>query len=170
MPAKWLDIEVDGQLMASYLASPKSTAPLPAVVVAQEIFGVNSHIQSVTNRLASCGYVALAPTLYHRQRPIIVALNEETEEARAQAQLCADIGLLAEVQASVKFLNTLPYVRKDQIGIVDFCFGGRVTYLSATRMKSFLAVVDYYGGGCFNGLGDAPAPISGTASLSMPQF
>ena len=168
MPAEWLEIEVDGQLMASYMARPMSIAPIPAVVVAQEIFGVNSHIQSVTNRFASYGYVALAPTLYHRQGPMTVTLNEEREEARAHAQLCTDRGLLADVQASVEFLKTLPYVRKDQIGIVGFCFGGRVAYLSATKMKSLRAVVDYYGGGCLHDREDAPAIISGTPFISAP--
>jgi carboxymethylenebutenolidase len=154
--------------MASYMARPMSIAPIPAVVVAQEIFGVNSHIQSVTSRFASYGYVALAPTFYHRQGPMIVALNEEREETPAHSQLCKDSGLLADVQAAVEFLKTLPYVRKDQIGIVGFCFGGRVAYLSATKMKSFRAVVDYYGGGCLHDREDAPDTISGTTFINAP--
>ena len=67
MPAQWVDIDVGGQSMEGYLTTSTDSTPAPAVVVIQEIWGVNSHIQYVTDRLPSQGYVGLAPAMFHRQ-------------------------------------------------------------------------------------------------------
>ncbi|WP_210407659.1 dienelactone hydrolase family protein, partial [Hydrocoleum sp. CS-953] len=58
------DLQID-----SYLAQPLGEGPFPAVVVVQEIFGVNSHIREVTEKIAKEGYVAIAPSIYQRQAP-----------------------------------------------------------------------------------------------------
>ena len=65
MPNSWVDINVDGQTMEGYLTQPEAEGRYPAVIVIQEIWGVNSHIQSVTDRLPSQGYVVLAPAMFH---------------------------------------------------------------------------------------------------------
>jgi carboxymethylenebutenolidase len=67
MPVSWVDMNVDRQTMEGYLTQPATAGRYPAVVVIQEIWGVNSHIQSVTDRLPSQGYVGLAPALFHRE-------------------------------------------------------------------------------------------------------
>ena len=67
MPASWVDINVaDGSTMEGYLTQPEGDGSHPAVVVIQEIWGVNSHIQSVADRLPELGYVGLAPAMFHR--------------------------------------------------------------------------------------------------------
>ena len=82
MPASWVDINVDdGSTMEGYLTQPEGNGRHPAVVVIQEIWGVNSHIQAVTDRLPSQGYVGLAPAMFHRQGSMIAGLHEELQTA-----------------------------------------------------------------------------------------
>ena len=78
MPASWVDINVgDGTTMEGYLTQPDGDGSHPAVVVIQEIWGVNSHIQSVADRLPESGYVGLAPAMFHRQGRMITGLHTE---------------------------------------------------------------------------------------------
>ena len=63
MSVSWVDMNVDGQTIDGYLTQPEAAGQYPAVIVIQEIRGGNSHIQSVTERLPSQGYVGLAPAL-----------------------------------------------------------------------------------------------------------
>ena len=168
MPAQWVSIEVDGQTMEGYQARPSASGPHPTVVVVQEIFGVNSHIQAVANRLASQGYVALAPALYHRLGPMTLILNEEREVGHELARKCTDAGLIADVKAAVEFLKSQSYVRGDRIGLVGFCFGGRVAYLSACNIPGLKATADFYGGGCLQARGEGPAPIEQTVNITAP--
>ena len=75
MPASWVDIQGDGGPMEGYLTQPEESGEYPAVVVIQEIWGVNSHIQSVVDRLPALGYVGLAPAMFHREGPRIPYLR-----------------------------------------------------------------------------------------------
>ena len=81
MPASWVDIKVDGGPMEGYLTQPEESGEYPAVIVIQEIWGVNSHIQSVVDRLPALGYVGLAPAMFHREGPMTTGLHEELETA-----------------------------------------------------------------------------------------
>ena len=85
MPGKWVDIDVSGENMEAYVAEPEAEGKYPAVIVIQEVWGVNSHIQMVTDRLPSQGFVGLAPQMFHREGPMIMALHEERETAFARA-------------------------------------------------------------------------------------
>ena len=69
MPANWVDIGVNARSMEGYLTQPEGEGSRPAVVVIQEIWGVNSHSQSVVDRLPSLGYVGLATAMFHREGP-----------------------------------------------------------------------------------------------------
>ena len=95
MPASWIDIDVDGSSMEGYLARPEEEGSHPAVVVIQEIWGVNSHIQSVADRLPAQGYVGLAPAMFHRQGRMIAGLHEELPAAIGWMQQCTDAGIVA---------------------------------------------------------------------------
>ncbi len=105
MPASWVDIDVSGQTMEGYLAQPEEEGRHPAVVVIQEIWGVNSHIQSITDRLPAQGYVGLAPALFHREARMAMGLHEEMDTAIARMGRCTDDGIVADVQAAVNYLN-----------------------------------------------------------------
>ncbi|MGL6281486.1 MAG: dienelactone hydrolase family protein, partial [Microcoleaceae cyanobacterium] len=130
------DIQVpNGDLQISaYLARPADPGIHPAVIVIQEVFGVNSHIRQVTERIAREGYVAIAPAIYQRQAPGFQADYTEPELAlgRQYKEMTKADELLSDIQATINYLKTLPMVKPDGFGTIGFCFGGHVVYLAAT--------------------------------------
>src|SRR5437762_1751682 len=88
-----ITIDVGGAPMGAYVARPADAGSYPGVLVFQEIFGVNHHIRSVTDRVAAEGYVALAPELFHRTAPGLELGYDETGLQRG-------IGLMTQVKAS----------------------------------------------------------------------
>ena len=167
MPANWVDINVDGSSMEGYLTRPEGDGAHPAVVVIQEIWGVNSHIQSVADRLPAQGYVGLAPAMFHRQGSMVTGLHEELDTAIGRMRVCTDDGITADVRAAIDYLKSQSYVN-DRIGIVGFCFGGRVSYLAACTMSDLSASVVFYGGNIGGSLGDGASPLDQTANISCP--
>ena len=171
MPAQWVDINVDGQTMEGYLTKPTGSDRHPAVVVIQEIWGVNSHIQYVTDRLPTQGYVGLAPAMFHREGPMTIGLHEEMDTAVGWMRNCTDAGVVADVQAAVDYLKAQPFVQPDRIGIVGFCYGGRVSYLAACNVSDLKASVVYYGGGILAPLGgDGPSPLDQSSKIGAPML
>jgi carboxymethylenebutenolidase len=155
--------------MEGYLTQPEASGRYPAVVVIQEIWGVNSHIQSVTDRLPSQGYVGLAPAMFHREGRMTLGLHEEMQTALVRLGKCTDANILADVRAAVDYLKTQPIVQPDRIGIVGFCFGGRVAYLAACNISDLKATVVYYGGRILQPLGGSgPAPLEQTSKIASP--
>lgn len=169
MPPRWVDMKVGRQTMEGYLTQPEADGRHPAVVVIQEVWGVNSHIQSVTDRLPSRGYVGLAPAMFHREGRMTLGLHEEMNTAIARMGHCTDANIVADVAAAVDYLKAQPFVRADRIGIVGFCFGGRVTYLAACNISDLKAAVVYYGGRILQPLGgEGASPLEQTAKITAP--
>ena len=168
MPGKWVNVDVDGENMDSYVAEPEAEGKYPAVIVIQEIWGANSHIQMVTDRLPSKGYVGLAPSMFHREGPMIMALHEERETAIGYAGRSTDVGILADINAAVSYLQAQPNVDGNRIGIVGFCFGGRVSYLAATSVPGIAAASVFYGGGMLQPRGEGPSPFERSAGINCP--
>ncbi len=168
MPQSWVNINVGGDTMEAYLAQPEASDPAPAVVVIQEIWGVNSHIQFLTDRFPAQGYVGLAPAMFHREGRMTMGLHEEMDNAVARMQQCTDEGIVADVQAAVDYLKAQPFVLADRIGIVGFCYGGRVSYLAACNVSDIKASVVYYGGRIMSSLGDGPSPFDQTSKITAP--
>jgi carboxymethylenebutenolidase len=133
----------DGFELGAYRADPIGT-PKGAIVVLQEIFGVNGHIQRVTDGYAAAGYVAIAPKLFDRISPDI-ELGYQPEDMQKgialKAQSQTDAALL-DIEAARKAAASV-----GKIGVVGFCWGGYLSWLSATRLPGFAAAVVYYGGG-----------------------
>ncbi len=166
MPPGWVDVKVGRQTMEGYVARPEAEGRYPAVVVIQEVWGVNSHIQSVTDRLPSQGYVGLAPAMFHREGPMTLGLHEEMQTAIARMQRCTDANIVADVRAAVDYLKAQPFVQPDRIGIVGFCFGGRVAYLAACSIPDIKASAVFYGGAILHPLGGSgPSPLQQTANI-----
>ena len=169
MPLRWVDVDVGGQAMECCLTHPEASGRYPAILVIQEIYGVDSHIQAVTEGLPQKGYVGLATAMYHRQGRMTVGLHEELEWARERHRECTDTGMVADIEAAVEFLKAQPFVQPDRIGIVGFCFGGRVGYLAACNLADLKATVVFYG---VNMLapegGDGPSPIEQTVNITSP--
>jgi carboxymethylenebutenolidase len=143
------DVEVmsDGKPIAAYLARPNTTGQFAGVVVLQEIFGVNPHIRDVTDRIARMGYVAIAPALFHRQAPGLALgyTPADVELGRSYAQNTSAKQLLADIQAAIDYLKTLPEVAP-HFGCIGFCFGGHVAYLAAT-LPDIQVTASFYGRG-----------------------
>ena len=169
MPARWVDMRVGGQTMEGYMTQPEAEGRYPAVIVIQEIWGVNSHIQSVTDRLPSQGYVGLAPAMFHREGRMMLGLHEEMPTALARLSQCTDANIIADVRAAVDYLKTQPLVQPNRIGIVGFCFGGRVAYLAACNITDLKAAVVFYGGRILQPLGGSgPSPLEQTSQINAP--
>ena len=168
MPAKWTTVTTDGKDMEAYVAAPRSDGPYPAVIVVQEIWGVNAYIQSVANKLATQGYLAIAPALFHREGPGTLGLFEETDLAFERLGRLRDAHILTDLRSTVRFLQGQPNVTPGRIGIVGFCVGGRISYLAAANIAELTAAVDFYGGRSFVAFGDGPTPFEQTANIHVP--
>lgn len=145
--AESVAVEVGGDTMNVYLSRPDGEAR-GAVVVLQEAFGVNDHIEDVTRRFADAGYYAVAPALFHRAGGG-TAPYDDFEQVFPLFEGLTDAGLLMDVGAAVDHLHEQGF--EDQaIGIVGFCMGGRVTFLVALEL-ALGAAVGFYGGGIVTG-------------------
>ena len=134
-------IQVPGGGMAAYVARP-AAARAPAVVVLQEIFGVNDHIRWViAEQYARAGYLAVAPAFFDRIESGVELGYTPEGTARGRALVDA-LGLdapLRDIRAAAQQVGQgLP------TGVVGYCWGGTVAYLAATRLG--LPAVGYYGG------------------------
>lgn len=139
----------------AYLAIPEKT-PAPGVIVIQEVFGVNAHIRSVTERVAQAGYTALAPDLYWTHEPGFQTGYSEEEIAVAR-KIMGEISLddaVQDVAASMTVLRERSESIADKTGVVGFCWGGLMTYLVACRLDPTCSVA-YYGGGIAKYLGES---------------
>ena len=145
----------DGHAFGAYRADP-SGAPKGAIVVIQEIFGVNQHIRALTDGFAADGYVAIAPALYDRaEKGVELGYDEEGRQAGMATRekvewddVVKDIIAAREAVADV-----------GKVGIVGYCYGGTVTWLGACK-GDFDAAVGYYGGGIHTLLDlDAGCPV-----------
>ncbi len=137
----------DTEILA-YLAAPSGPGRRRAVVVIQEVFGVNRHIREVAERLAGAGYVAIAPHIYHRQAPgfEVGYTPAELELGRQYKQGTRAEELLADVRGAIAYLYSRPDVIPDGVGCIGFCFGGHVAYLAAT-LPEVKATASFYGAG-----------------------
>ena len=136
--------------MEAYLAKPaQGKGSWPAVIVLMEIFGVNAHIRSVTERIAAEGYVAFAINFYHRSTPNLELAYSEAgmKEGLQHKGQTTKTGILADVRAAIGYLKSRPDVDpKDKMGTIGFCFGGHVGYIAAT-LPDIAATASFYGGG-----------------------
>jgi carboxymethylenebutenolidase len=141
----------DGVSFGAHLALPDRGSG-PGVLVIQEIFGVNSYIQHACTRLASLGYVALAPDVYHRQGAgfaIDRTGPEAVGEGIARASSHDAVRGLGDLGASLSHLRGLAEVGGAKVGVMGFCFGGLMTYLVAKNFDPD-AAVSYYGSNIAN--------------------
>ena len=153
--------------MRLYEAKPPGEAR-GAIVVVQEAFGVNPHIEDVTRRAAAAGFHAVAPDLFHRTGPGSVAEYGDFEKVMEYyKEVSGDDAVLGDVDAALAHLRAAGHADSG-IGIVGFCFGGRVSFLVALR-RALGAAVGFYGGGIVTGrFPQFPPLVSETSSLQTP--
>ena len=142
----------DNFQLGGYRADP-STAPKAAIVVIQEIFGVNHHIRAVCDRLAGEGYVAIAPSIFDRIEPNFTSGYSPDEIAVARKFVANPDGtaMLRDTQAAIDAVKEL-----GPVGIIGFCLGGSVAYAAATKLSGLSAAVGYYGGAIVRFADDKP--------------
>ncbi|QWT21124.1 dienelactone hydrolase family protein [Bacillus sp. NP157] len=136
-----LDTSRPHESMDAYLAEPTGT-PRGAIVVIQEIFGVNAHIRSIADRFAAEGYVALAPALFD---PVEkgVETGYDQEGMTKGVKKVAELGLLRPQQDVGIAAAYLADTYKVKVGTVGYCWGGTVAMLAALRLA--LPSSSYYG-------------------------
>jgi len=136
-----IDFSGNGDRVPGYLAKPDGSGPFPGVVVIQEWWGLDDHIQDVTNRFAREGFAALAPDLYRGQ------VAKEPDEARKLAMELDHPKAIKDIQGAVDYLIAQPFVQPKKAGVVGFCMGGGLSLLMSYTGKNLGAVVVFYGRG-----------------------
>lgn len=147
----------DGFTSPAYTAHPAGQ-PKGAVVVLQEIFGVNSHIRSVADGYAAAGYVAIAPATFHRlQAGVQLGYTQDDVAAgvalKAKAEALPPPGVLQEVSVAVAY-----GAQFGKVGVVGYCWGGLLTWRAACTLDGIHAAVPYYGGGMTSAVEMARTP------------
>lgn len=136
-------IPVGSFQMPAYVSRPdKAKAKLPIVIVASEIFGVHEYIADVTRRFAKLGYLAIAPEFFTRAGDP----NTFGTVAEIQKNIVAqtpDSQVLNDLQAALVWAGKNGGDLK-KVGVTGFCWGGRITWLSAT-LPQVRAGVAWYG-------------------------
>ena len=142
----------DGFQSGGYRAAPAG-APKGAIVVIQEIFGVNHHIRSVCDRLAGAGYVAIAPSIFDRVEPHFQSGYSADEVAVARKFVANPDwpAMLLDTQAAIDAVKNV-----GPVGIIGFCLGGSIAYAAATKLAGLSAAVGYYGGAVVRFADDKP--------------
>ena len=154
----------DGFTLPVFVARPTG-APRGAVVVLQEIFGVNDHIRAVTERYAAEGYLAVAPATFARVQPDVELGYTDADMAtgmtlKTRVENRPGAGVLSDVQTAIEYaaLEAGGSVGAAKVGIVGFCWGGLLAWRAACELRGLAAAVCYYGGGMTNEAESARKP------------
>ncbi|MGJ4931094.1 dienelactone hydrolase family protein [Bradyrhizobium sp. HKCCYLS2038] len=142
----------DGFQLGAYRADPAGTAK-GALVVIQEIFGVNHHIRNICDRLAAEGYVAIAPAIFDRVEPDFTSGYSPDEIAVARKFVANPDwpAMLRDTQAAIDAVKSV-----GPVGIIGFCLGGSIAYAAATKLTGLKAAIGYYGGAVVRFAEDKP--------------
>ena len=165
MSTQTIELSTADGPMAVYEAVPDRD-PRGAVIVIQEAFGVNDHIEDVARRFADAGFRAVAPALFHRAGGGFVGYDE-FDKLMPMFEGLDDDAVLMDVDATIAHLRDAGFA-DSSIGIVGFCFGGRVAFLVSLR-RAIGAGVSFYGGGITSDSRGMAGPLADQAgSLQTP--
>jgi carboxymethylenebutenolidase len=147
--SEWVKLTAaDGQELSAYVAKPEGKM-IGALVVVQEIFGVNAHIRSVADGYAKDGFLVIAPALFDRYEKGVELKYEGEDMQRAFGfyQKLKPETALMDVAAAYKFVEA----EQKSVGVIGYCYGGFMAWLSATRGEELkmqpACTVGYYAGG-----------------------
>lgn len=138
MNGEMISYPVNGNSIPAYLSLPPAGRG-PAVVIIQEWWGLVGHIKDVADRLASEGFVVLAPDLYHGESA------SEPNEAKKLAMAMDRQRAIAEITAAADHLRGLSSVDPKKVGVMGWCMGGALALSAAANSSAFDAVVCFYG-------------------------
>jgi carboxymethylenebutenolidase len=150
---QWVELKAsDGFTLQAYRAEASGTRR-GALVVVQEVFGVNSHIRSVCDGYAKDGYLAIAPALFDRAQRGVELGYTDADIARGRdlkGKVTIDQALLDVTSARDAVAGA------GKVGIVGYCWGGFVTWMAAARVPGFACAIPYYGGGMLENMNEQP--------------
>lgn len=142
LPGGMVQFTNDRFTIPAFLARPPAGAQTPAVVVLHEWWGLNDQIQGVARRFAEVGYAALAPDLYARQGSQVT--QDPAEAARLMESLSSQHAL-RDINASLRWLKSQPFVDPSALGVVGFSMGGTLALIMAGHNSDLKASVVFYG-------------------------
>jgi carboxymethylenebutenolidase len=142
----------DGHKLAAYRAEPSGKAR-GALVVIQEIFGVNSHVKAVCDGYANDGYLAIAPAMFDRAQ-------RGYDTGYTQPEIQAGVAVMQKLDWKQTMLDVDAAVaeakKAGKVGIVGYCWGGTVCWVAAARASGLACSAPYYGGGMPGFIGEKP--------------
>jgi carboxymethylenebutenolidase len=140
---EWISLQAgDGTALRAWAARPEGEAPRLGLLVMQEIFGVNAHMRSITERWAAEGFLALCPELYHRHASGYDAPYDQLGSAREEAARLTPEGLKADLEACADWLRQ---EGAERVACIGYCMGGRMAYM-ANALLPLDRAVSCYGG------------------------
>jgi carboxymethylenebutenolidase len=139
----------DGHVLSAYMAEPIGK-PRGGIVVIQEIFGVTRHIRDVAEQYAAAGYLAVAPALFDRVEPDVDVPYSDSQKGFGYVKALNNDKVMLDIQAAADHVKSA-----GRVGVVGYCWGGQLAFLSAARLTVDTAVA-YYGGGIQQQLAHVP--------------
>ncbi len=140
---EWVKIaSARGDSIRAYVAYPERKDKAPSVIVIHEIFGLTDWEPTVADKLAGEGYVAIVPDLLSSR--FGKSPEDQNEGRKLTAELVPD-DVTADLDATYQYLNSLPAVKKDDTGVIGFCWGGGQSFRYATNNPKLKAAVVCYG-------------------------
>lgn len=138
-----IDLRVNGEGAYAYIAQPDDDAKHPGVVVIQEWWGLEPHVRSIAQRLATEGFIAAVPDLYHGK-----IATEPDDAMKMVMMLRKNVDRAAhEIIGALETLKANPSVDPKRLGLIGFCVGGFLAYTVASRYSDLGAVIPFYGAG-----------------------
>ena len=151
---------IDGAEVESLFARPEGDGPFGGVVVTYHRGGNDVFTHWLVEELARQGFVALCPDHFHWLPP--------GEDLKNRKKYLFDTRLALDLAVARGYLECLPEVDGDRIGILGHCMGGRTTFLGAACDAHYKAACVWYGGGMFNAQGEGPSPFERLGDIACP--
>lgn len=129
-----------------YVARPQSRGRFPAIIVVSEVFGVHAYVKDICRRLAKIGYVAVAPSFFFRNDPEArLTTTNDFATITAIVSAARNEQVMTDVGSTIDWLSGKSFVDADRLGVVGFCWGGAVVWMSCARHPALKAGVAWYG-------------------------
>ena len=157
----WHSVEYAGKAgsVSGYLVRPAAAGKYPGIIVIHANQGISDHFRDVARRLAKEGYVALVPDYLSRQGGTM-KVNPQGRGLEKIRELIPWQVVAEDTDSGYAYLRTLSDVRGDRMGLVGFCWGGEMTFASATQVRGLRAAVVFYG--------RSPNPIELVKNIQAP--
>ena len=158
--------KADGVMPVTVVAPEPATPNGRAVIVIQEAFGVDAHIEEACGRFAQEGWLAVAPHLFYRSGGGTISYDDSEGMFRHLGAL-SDVGTLDDIDATLALIAQRG-IAPERVALVGFCLGGRVSFLVAGE-RALGATVGFYGGGIVNGRSETrPSLLELAPKLKTP--